>query len=53
VVLIREMTKVFEETKRGPVGSILAGLKQDRPRGEYTLVLEGSKEEETAALKED
>jgi 16S rRNA (cytidine1402-2'-O)-methyltransferase len=54
MVLIREMTKVFEETKRGPVSVILAGLTQaqDKPRGEYTLVLEGNNEEETMDLRE-
>jgi 16S rRNA (cytidine1402-2'-O)-methyltransferase len=51
MVLIREMTKVFEEIKRGPASVILAGLTRNRPRGEYTLVLEGSKEE-TTALRE-
>jgi len=52
MVLIREMTKVFEETKNGTVSAILAELTPDRPRGEYTLVLAGSKEEETTALRE-
>lgn len=48
MVLIREMTKVFEEIKRGPVSVILDGLTGNRPRGEYTVVLAGSKDEETA-----
>jgi len=52
MVLVREMTKVFEETKRGPVSVILAGLTRNRPRGEYTLVLAGSKEEESTALRQ-
>jgi 16S rRNA (cytidine1402-2'-O)-methyltransferase len=53
IVLIREMTKVFEEAERAPISIILAGLKRNRPRGEYTLVLEGSKEDENPALPEE
>lgn len=50
MLLIREMTKVFEETKRGPISAVLAGLTRNCPRGEYTLVLAGSEEETTEIL---
>jgi 16S rRNA (cytidine1402-2'-O)-methyltransferase len=50
MVLVREMTKVFEETKIGPVSVILEELTRNRPRGEYTLVLAGSEREEAKAL---
>jgi len=52
MVCIREMTKVFEETKRAPISVISAELNRNRPRGEYTLVLEGSREDENTTLPE-
>lgn len=51
MVLIREMTKVFEETSRGPVSSVLAGLSGNRPRGEFTVVLAGRQEEKTTPIR--
>jgi 16S rRNA (cytidine1402-2'-O)-methyltransferase len=44
MVMIREMTKVFEEIKRGPVSAILQYLTPDKIRGEFTLVVAGSEE---------
>ncbi|HBF43604.1 MAG TPA: 16S rRNA (cytidine(1402)-2'-O)-methyltransferase [Desulfobacteraceae bacterium] len=41
MVMLREMTKVFEEVKRGPVSAVLKHLTQDRLRGEFTLVVKG------------
>ncbi|MFB0532635.1 MAG: 16S rRNA (cytidine(1402)-2'-O)-methyltransferase [Desulfatiglandales bacterium] len=46
IALAREMTKVFEEIKRGSVGEILSLLKDERIRGEYTIIVEGRKERE-------
>jgi 16S rRNA (cytidine1402-2'-O)-methyltransferase len=37
----RELTKLFEETVRGPVSSVLETLKRKKPRGEYTIVIRG------------
>jgi len=46
MVMHREMTKVFEEVKRGPVSHILKHLAPgSRIRGEFTLVVEGSGKE--------
>jgi len=42
IVVARELTKKFEEIKRGTVGEILAYYEQNRPRGEFTLVVEGA-----------
>ena len=42
MVLLRELTKVYEEIKRGSVSSILEGLKGEKSRGEFTLVVAGS-----------
>jgi 16S rRNA (cytidine1402-2'-O)-methyltransferase len=42
VALTREMTKVFEETRRGSVSAILDDLAPDKIRGEFTLVVAGA-----------
>jgi 16S rRNA (cytidine1402-2'-O)-methyltransferase len=39
VVVTREVTKKFEEVKRGPAASIAAALKQQKPRGEFVVVI--------------
>jgi 16S rRNA (cytidine1402-2'-O)-methyltransferase len=53
MVMLREMTKVFEEVERGPVSAILEHLTPDRLRGEFTFVLAGcKKQEKTPRLKE-
>jgi 16S rRNA (cytidine1402-2'-O)-methyltransferase len=41
LVLIREMTKVFEEVKRGAARALLLQLEPDHLRGEFTLVVAG------------
>jgi len=41
VVMLREMTKVFEETKRGLASDILKQLGPDDIKGEITLVVAG------------
>ena len=47
MVMVREMTKVFEEVERGPVSSILEMLKDREIRGEFTLVVSGNEEAES------
>jgi 16S rRNA (cytidine1402-2'-O)-methyltransferase len=37
----RELTKKFEETRRGPISELLAWA-EERPRGEFVLVVAGS-----------
>lgn len=49
LALARELTKVHEEIWRGSVSTALRHLDLEPPRGEFTLVLEGSKEEETTS----
>lgn len=39
--LCRELTKKFEDVRRGTLGSILAGLDQEAARGECVVVLQG------------
>lgn len=53
MVILREMTKIFEEVKRGPVSTILKYLIPDKLRGEFTLVVAGSKTEEVHTLSEE
>jgi len=51
MVMLREMTKVFEEIRKGPVSAILGHLTPDRIRGEFTLVVAGSEEEKADATE--
>jgi 16S rRNA (cytidine1402-2'-O)-methyltransferase len=48
MVMAREVTKVFEEVKRGPVSDILKRLSPEEPRGEFTIIVKGSREEQPA-----
>jgi 16S rRNA (cytidine1402-2'-O)-methyltransferase len=50
LVMVREMTKVFEEVRKGPVSEILSYLTSRRIRGEFTLVLAGGVKEKIEAL---
>ncbi|MFC4335820.1 16S rRNA (cytidine(1402)-2'-O)-methyltransferase [Salininema proteolyticum] len=40
--LCRELTKTYEEVRRGTLGELLEGVRADAPRGEITLVVAGS-----------
>jgi 16S rRNA (cytidine1402-2'-O)-methyltransferase len=44
IVLIREMTKLYEETRRGKISDILGNLSGEGIRGELTIVVKGSEE---------
>ena len=46
MVILREMTKVFEEAQRGTPSHILGSLTPDKIRGEFTLVVAGSESKE-------
>ena len=46
MIFVREMTKIHEEVKRGSIRSILNDLEEDHIRGEFTLVVEGKKDDE-------
>ncbi len=41
VVLIREMTKRFEERKEGSIRELLSFYEEEKPRGEYVVIVEG------------
>ena len=46
MVILREMTKVFEEAQRGTPSDILESLTSDKIRGEFTLVVSGNESKE-------
>jgi 16S rRNA (cytidine1402-2'-O)-methyltransferase len=50
IVVLREMTKVYEEVKRGPVSAILEQLEPDKIKGEFTLVVAGKEKGEDEHL---
>ncbi len=43
--LARELTKMYEEVRRGTLGSLLEGARRDPPRGEIVVVVEGARHE--------
>ncbi|MBW2004251.1 MAG: 16S rRNA (cytidine(1402)-2'-O)-methyltransferase [Deltaproteobacteria bacterium] len=50
IVLAKEMTKIFEEVKKGSVSTILSSLEDERVRGEYTIIVEGAKEKSVSII---
>ena len=46
VVLVRELTKLFEEYQRGKISEVLAYLENHAPKGECLLLVEGASQEE-------
>jgi 16S rRNA (cytidine1402-2'-O)-methyltransferase len=42
IFVAREITKLYEETWRGPLGAAVSHLAEAEPRGEYVLVLGGA-----------
>ena len=46
MVMLREMTKVFEEAQRGTPDDILGSLTPEKIRGEFTLVVAGNESKE-------
>lgn len=49
----REMTKLFEEYWRGNLGGAVEYFKSQPARGEFTLVIEGNRNNDTAKWTED
>lgn len=52
IAICRELTKLHEEIYRGTISSALKHFTDNRPRGEFVLVIEGKSEEEIQAEKE-
>ena len=53
IVAARELTKKFEEFRRGTIEELLAYYKEEAPRGEFTLIVDGASEEEAKAGEEN
>jgi 16S rRNA (cytidine1402-2'-O)-methyltransferase len=51
-VLVKEMTKIFEEVVRGEIAEIYAYLEGSKIAGEYALVIEGRAEESRANIED-
>ena len=49
MALCRELTKDYEEIRRGMVGTIRQGVVDNPPRGEMVLVIGGASDEEAEA----
>jgi 16S rRNA (cytidine1402-2'-O)-methyltransferase len=47
ICVAREMTKMYEEFRRGPISGAIEHFKSKEPRGEFTLVIEGKKKQES------
>lgn len=52
IVLARELTKKFEEVKRGKISHILKQVQKIKPKGEIVLVVEGAVTKRSKASKE-
>ena len=46
IAVVREITKKFEETIRDRVGKVIKIFEEKKPRGEFTLVIEGREKDE-------
>ncbi|HUF00155.1 MAG TPA: 16S rRNA (cytidine(1402)-2'-O)-methyltransferase [Anaerolineales bacterium] len=53
ICVAREMTKMFEEYWRGNVSGAVEHFKSQPPRGEFTLVVEGKKEDKNEKWTEE
>ncbi len=49
IAVCRELTKRYEETRRGPLSAMVAHFEQVAPRGELTLVVRGADTQTEAA----
>ena len=46
IAVCRELTKMFEEKRRGTIEEMIAHFNENAPRGEFTLVVAGQTEED-------
>ena len=54
IVVLRELTKKFEEVKRGPISKILNQFASKEIRGEFTLVVAGKdKDTDQSSLEQE
>ncbi len=50
MALCRELTKDYEQIRRGTIAEIRDGVREDPPRGEMVLVVAGASDEEAASV---
>lgn len=53
VSISRELTKRFEETRRGPLRDVLDHFSTEPPRGEFVITVAGRTEQPEDSIKED
>jgi 16S rRNA (cytidine1402-2'-O)-methyltransferase len=53
ICIAREMTKMYEEYWRGEISGAIEYFESKEPRGEFTLVIEGKKKEESEKWTEE
>jgi 16S rRNA (cytidine1402-2'-O)-methyltransferase len=42
VVVIKEMTKIYERVMRGSIDELIASLSEEEPKGEYLIIVDGT-----------
>jgi 16S rRNA (cytidine1402-2'-O)-methyltransferase len=50
IAVLRELTKVYEEIKRGSISGILKDMDENRIKGEFTIILAGSEKDDVPDL---
>lgn len=53
IVVGRELTKKFEEIRRGTVSNVLAAMASKEPKGEFVVLIEGAKAKELTDISDD
>ena len=53
VVLVRELTKIYEEYQRGLISEVIGFITENLLKGECLLIVEGFKEEEVEQSEAD
>jgi 16S rRNA (cytidine1402-2'-O)-methyltransferase len=53
VCVSRELTKIYEENRRGTLAEIIRWYKEHPPKGEIVIVVEGIRQTESFAEMED
>jgi len=53
IVIAREMTKLFEEIKRGRISTLINNANQMKTRGEFTIIIKGAEKEQLQITDEE
>jgi 16S rRNA (cytidine1402-2'-O)-methyltransferase len=52
-VVVRELTKKFEEILRGEVSELITHFKKHTPKGEFVIIVKGYEEVEAEEIEND